>query len=93
MSDFMVRDLNPEIVAAIDGRAKLMKLSRQQYLHDHLHRAFGPSDMNVTATIAARLRLVFQSLSKCSCLVSRVAMELGMPDATLLEANLRVSNR
>ncbi len=84
----MVRDLDPEIVAAIDGRAKLMKLSRQQYLHDHLRRAFGPSDMNVTATIAARLRQVFQSLSKCSSSVSRVAMELGMPDATLLEANL-----
>ena len=84
----MVRDLDAEIIAAIDCRAKATKLSRQQFLHDHLHKAFGPNGMNVTATIAARLRQVFESLPKSLCSVSRVAMELGMPDATLLEANL-----
>ena len=84
----MVRDLNPEIIAAIDCRARLMKLSRQQFLHEHLHRVFGPNEMNVTASIAARLRQVFESVPKSSYSVSRVAMELGMPDATLLEANL-----
>ena len=88
MGDFMVRDLDVAIIAAIDCRAQVTKLSRQQFLHNHLHKAFGPSEMNATASIAARLRQVFQSLPKSLCSVSRVAMELGMTDATLLEANL-----
>ncbi len=88
MNDFMIRDLDPEIVAAIDGRAKQLKLSRQQYLHEHLRRTFAPSEGNVTANIAARLREVFRGLPQAPCSIARVAMALGMPDATMLEANL-----
>ena len=65
MVDIMVRDLALEVASSIDARAKAAKLSRQQFLTQHLHRTFGP-DGSSTAAIAGRLRSVFGYLAQLS---------------------------
>jgi hypothetical protein len=87
MSDVIIRDLSPEIVAAIEGHAKRAKASRQQFLHQLLTRMFG-SEESATSAIAERLRLLFLALRECSISIVSVAKELGHSSAAGLEANV-----
>jgi hypothetical protein len=98
MVDVMIRDISSDVVKSIDVRSKAAKMSRQQFLAQHLQRSFG-SEGSLVAAIAGRLRWVFSDLSQIRFYTSdervtvpRIAEMLGYSSPLELESFIQGEN-
>ncbi len=62
MTDILIRDVSDEVLAAIDGKAKRLGLSRTAYLRRALERERVESPGPVTLDLLVRLALLTSDL-------------------------------
>jgi hypothetical protein len=62
LMDILIRDVPDEVVAAVDAEARLLGLSRSEFLRRTLHQAFPKSNRAVTVDQLAAFEQTFAGL-------------------------------